>query len=264
MDTGLSCSRLPKHFWLCRSLLTFVLAVVLFSGLIAQIALADSILINNYSFENGTGYWAEGNGVSSWTGAGYSGTGSGNASVTTGTGAGLTGYTGSDVLALHVDTGGTPANGTMWISTKSLGTYQSNTVYTLTVAEATAQSWFTAGNEVIGLAAQNNLPPSGTTPSYLVASSSVNFSNLTTSFRDISVVIDTYHNPSLVGENIGVILEDNVLLGTYGREGFFDNVRLNTSPVILPEPSAFVLLGLGGLVILLRRRVRQIFLWRCG
>lgn len=230
-----------------------------FASFVSPSVQADSIVITNNSFDTGgTGYWTLFNAPSSWAnnfsavtpGASF------NAQVVTGAGAGLTGYDGADVLSLNLDVGGSPANGTSWVSTKSLGTYQSNTVYTLTVAEASTVNVSTRA-ATIALAAQGTIPSSGSAPAYTVASTSTNFSDLSTQFTDVTVILNTRLNPAVVGEDIAVLLEQNSVLAQYGRNIYFDNVRLTDAPAPIPEPNAMVLFGLGGLVILVQRHVRR-------
>ena len=180
-----------------------------------------------------------------------------NAQVVTGTSAGLTGFNGAFVLDINLDVGGiSGSSGTSWVSTKSLGIYQSNTVYTLTVAEASQHNNPTRGT-TIALAAQGSIPSSGSSPAYTAASTSLNFTNLSTTFTDVTVVLNTALQPSLVGEQIAVLLEQNAISSEYGNEVFFDNVRLTTSPSPIPEPGVIGLLGLGGFLLLWQRRKAQ-------
>ncbi len=236
-----------------------ILASILSSILTSQTTLADSIVITNNSFEGGTGYWALFNDPTSWA-ANFSGNTPGdsmNAQVVNGASAGLTGFNGANVLDLNLDVGGVSgASGTSWVSTKSLGVYQSNTVYTLTVAEA-SKNGNPARGTTIALAAQGSIPSSGSSPAYTAASTSLNFTNLSTTFTDVTVVLNTALQPSLVGEQIAVLLEQNALSSEYGAEVFFDNVRLTTSPAAVPEPGLIGLLGLGGFLLLWQRRKAQ-------
>jgi len=239
--------------------LIFASILSILTCLTGQITLADSIVITNNSFEGSTGYWALFNDPTSWA-ANFSGNTPGdsmNAQVVTGTSAGLTGFNGANVLDINLDVGGiSGSSGTSWVSTKSLGIYQSNTVYTLTVAEASQHNNPTRGT-TIALAAQGSIPSSGSPPAYTAASTSLNFTNLSTTFTDVTVVLNTALQPSLVGEQIAVLLEQNAISSEYGNEVFFDNVRLTTSPSPIPEPGVIGLLGLGGFLLLWQRRKAQ-------
>ena len=250
--------RTHNHQPLVRFNSSVILASLLsiLTCLTSQTTLADSIVITNNSFEAGTGYWALFNDPTSWA-ANFSGNTPGdsmNAQVVHGTSAGLTGFNGANVLDINLDVGGiSGASGTSWVSTKSLGVYQSNTVYTLTVAEA-SQHNNPARGTTIALAAQSSIPSSGSSPAYTAASTSLNFTNLSTTFTDVTVVLNTALHPSLVGEQIAVLLEQNAFASEYGAEVFFDNVRLTTSPSPVPEPGLIGLLSLGGGFLLLWQR----------
>lgn len=211
------------------------LVVGLLVGLASPSVKADSIVITNNSFENSTGYWALFVAPSSW--AANNGVTTGctmNAQVVTGLSLKTTGLDGANVLSLNLDVGqDLGASGTAWVSTKSLGKYQPNTVYTLTVAEATLNNNSTRST-TIALAAQKGIPDSGSSPANAVASTSMNFTNLSSNFTNVIVLLNTRRNPAVVGQDIAALLEQNAVQSQYGNAVFFDNVRLNTAPAPIP------------------------------
>ena len=214
-------------------------------------AQAAVIPIDNSSFENATGYWAEANGTSSWSQAGNTLTsgGSWNASVYA-PGSGLTGYDGNNVLDIQADGGSSgTVTGSAWAGTGSLGIYAADTVYTLTVAVATGQNWALTLNSIVALG--TNGADAGST----LVSTTTNFGSLSTTFQDITLTLDTSVVTSAVGQNIAVLLEQNLMLGAaYGRDVQYDNVRLSSSPV--PEPATFVMLATGFSMLAMFRRRR--------
>ena len=213
-------------------------------------AQAAAITVNNYSFENATGYWAESAPVSSWqhNGSNLTAGGSWNASV--GLIGSITGGDGLNMLDIHVDTGGSgTVTGSAWVSTNSLGTYAANTIYTLTVAIATPNPWAAPLNSIIALGTD------GTNPGSALASITTNVGSLSsTAFQDITLTLDTSVVTGAVGQNIVVLLEHNATTGaSYGRDIFYDNVRLSSA---VPEPATWAMLmgGVGFLTLFRRRR----------
>jgi hypothetical protein len=216
-------------------------------------AAAQSVVISNFSFENATGYWTANASPSSWVtdfGSQLGGL-SFNQQVVGGAGAGLSGYQGNNVLSLNLDPGGSAASGTQWLRSVSLGLYQADSLYTLTVAMAKVNA-NESRRAIIALTAGPLANGAGSVTN-TVAFTSVNATNLSAAFADFTVSLDTSANPSLVGEPIGVLLEHAATDGLYGREIYFDNVRLDVLSV--PEPSAAaLLLALAPAGLLLRRR----------
>jgi len=211
---------------------------------------AAVITINNYSFENATGYWAESSPVSSWQHNGSNLTTGGSYNISVGLIGSITGGDGSNMLSVHADPGGTgTVTGTAWVGSNSLGTYAANTVYSLTVAVATPQTYATTLSSIIALGTD------GTNPGSALASKTTNFGSLSNSaFQDITLTLDTSVITSAVGQNIVVLLEQNVTTGSYyGKDVLYDNVRLNTAAV--PEPTTWALLAFSlTSVVVFRRR----------
>ena len=180
---------------------------------------AAAITINNYSFENlPAGYWAEANPISSWTGTGNNLTAGGSWDASTRSVGSITGGSGSYMLDIHVDTGATgTVTGSGWINTASLGTYTADTVYTLTVAIATPNTWATPLNSIIALGTN------GTPGSALALITTPVGSLSDTAFTNITVTLDTSVVTSAVGQNIVVLLEHNATIGaSYGRDIYFE------------------------------------------
>ena len=224
-------------------------AAVLLVLALADRAPSQSLTISNFSFENATGYGAQSASPSSW-GDVLATPGSGcNGNVVLGSG--FSGYLGNNILRLNLD----PSEplydtGTSWVSSVSLGTYQSNSLYTLTVSIAADQ-----GNEqqsaIIALAA-GGFSGGATTPSNTVAFTVVNRTNLTTAFQDYTVTFSTYMNPDAVGQGIGILLENQAISQPYGRVIAYDNVRLSFTAI--PEVSTLALLLFAAPIGLLFRR----------
>ena len=223
-------------------------------------AKAAVITINNYSFENATGYWAENSPVSSWGHNGSNLTTGGSYNISVGpiiasVGPPIVNFTGADgsnMLFVHADPGSTgTVTGTAWVGSNSLGTYAANTVYSLTVAVATPQTYATTLSSIIALGTD------GTNPGSALASKTTNFGSLSNSaFQDITLTLDTSVITSAVGQNIVVLLEQNVTTGSYyGKDVLYDNVRLNTLAV--PEPATWALLAFSLTTVMVLRRRRN-------
>jgi hypothetical protein len=206
-------------------------------------AQAAVITILNYSFENATGYWAEANAPSSWTGAGSNLTAGGSWNASVGLIGSITGGDGSNMLNVHVDTGtDKTVSGSGWVYTNSLGTYAANTVYSLTVAVASNSNYDHLLNSIIALGSD------GTTPGSAWAST-------TTAFQDITLTLDTSVVTSAVGKSIVVLLEHNATAGTQnGQNLFYDNVRLTSA---VPEPATWALLAFSLTSVMVFRRRRN-------
>ncbi|MEI6033098.1 MAG: PEP-CTERM sorting domain-containing protein [Verrucomicrobiae bacterium] len=206
---------------------------------------AGPITIQNYSFENATGYGGQTVQPSSWGSVQQTAGVSSNCQVIA-----ATGYTGADganmlLVNLDVSTTGT-LTGTSWTATTSLGTYLANTSYTLTVGVAKS----VASNRLAVIAFGTD----GTNLGTVAASQSIAGDLLSTTFQNLTLTLDTSATPSVVGQNIVVFLEHQALTGAmYGNEMAFDNVRLDS--IAVPEPATWVLLAfsLTGLVIFRRR-----------
>ena len=223
-------------------------AVALLVFALADRAPSQSLTISNFSFENATGYGAQTTAPSSWNNENQTPGSGGNGNVVLGS-PNYTGYLGNNIFELNLDVGGVAgSSGTSWVSSVSLGTYQPNSLYTLTVSMA-----MNGGNDtrsaMIALAA-GGFSGNATTPSYTVAATTVNHSNLTTAFQDYTVTINTSLNPGVVGQQIGVLLEHEALNSQYGNQVAFDNVRLTA----IPEVSTFALLLFAAPIGLLFRR----------
>ena len=212
---------------------------------------AAAITIDNYSFENATGYWAESSPVSSWQHNGSNLTAGGSWNSSVGLIGSITGGNGLNMLDIHVDTGGTgTVTGTAWVSTLSLGTYAANTIYTLTVAIATPNPWATPLNSIIALGTD------GSNPGSALASTTTNVGSLSsTAFQDITLTLDTSVVTSAVGQNIVVLLEHNATTGAlYGRDIFYDNVRLTSA---VPEPATWGLIAFSLTAVMVCHRRRN-------
>ena len=243
--------KLPKFMLVCAT----AACLGAYSTTPAQAAV---ITINNSSFENATGYWAESAALpvspytpSSWQHNGSNLTTGGSYNINVGLIGSITGGNGSNMLAVHADPLGTgTVTGTVWCGTVSLGKYAADTVYTLTVAVATGTKWATLMNSIIALGTD------GTNPGSALASKTTNFGSLSeTAFTNITLTLDTSVVTSAVGQDIVVLLETNATLGsTNGKDTFYDNVQLNTSAV--PEPATWALLAfsLTSVVVFRRRR----------
>ena len=209
------------------------------------------ITIDNYSFENATGFWNENVAPSSWqyTGSNITNGGSFFTEVNV-IGSTFTGGDGLNMLKLNADAG-TGGTGSAWVGTNSLGTYAANTIYTLKVAVAVELQDPTF-NSIIALGTD------GANPGSALASTTTNFGSVsTTAFQDITLTLDTSVVTGAIGQNIVVLLENNLMAGAaFGRPVYYDNVRLEFLAV--PEPATWALLAfsLTPVVIFLRRRRR--------
>ena len=209
--------------------------LAVYSATAAQAA-ATNIPINNYSFENATGYWAEANGTSSWPRVGSTLTtgGSYNVSVTNGLAANFTGggYDGANSMIVHVDTGAGGVTGTAWAATSTLGTYAANTVYTLTVA--VAQQFINDASRSSTIAFGTNGADIGTA---LASKTTLNTAfGSTHAFQDITLTLDTSVVTAAVGQNIALFLGNTVSAGSYNGDNlYYDNVRL-TSLAVVTDP----------------------------
>jgi len=236
---------------------TFRIATVIAVGslvcLAVQASQAAPITIDNHSFENATGYWAESTAPSSWLRqyqniSGKVADQSYAADITNST---AENKDGNNYLNLFIYAGATPSSNTVtaWVESVSLGTYQANTVYTLTVAQ-TANSNVTHRQGIIALVAGGNIAASTGTPFNLLNTTGLASGII---FQDKQVVLDTSVTPAVVGQSISVRLLHEAGPGSQGyRHAYFDNVRLDASPI--PEPATLGLMAIGGLMMLPRRR----------
>lgn len=121
-------------------------------------------------------------------------------------------------------------------------TFQANTLYTLDVAVGNRAGQSGAGN----LSTYSLFDATGA--SWATANYDA-FANVGAgTFADApSLTFDTSLNPGAVGQTIRIQLE-----GEGPGRSHFDNIRLDAAPI--PEPSGFALLGLGGLLLMRRRR----------
>ncbi|MEI6494370.1 MAG: PEP-CTERM sorting domain-containing protein [Verrucomicrobiota bacterium] len=222
-------------------------------------AQAAVITIQNYSFENATGYYAYSSGNSSWQNAGNTLTGGvtpvgyGMVNVTDTLRYTGGGYLGANSLNIHVDTGGGGVTGSTWISSVSLGTYAANTVYTLIVAAVPYNCSDPNRSSIIALGT-NGTDINSTLVSLTTVNNSPTFA-VWQAFHDITLTLDTSVVTSAVGQNIVVFLEQSVASGTvYGGDMYYDNVRLTSA---VPEPTTWALLAfsLTGVVVFRRRRL---------
>lgn len=238
----------------CRSIrhLRWAHAVAVLALFCTTRAIASSLTISNFSFENATGYWQADASPSSWVTDFGSQVGgfSFNQQVLGGAGAGLSGFDGNNVLSLNLDPGGAPGSGTQWLHSVSLGLYESNTLYTLTVGVAKVNANETR-SAILALTA-GALGSGAASLTSTVASTSINATNLSSAFQDFTVVLDTSANTAMVGQKIGILLEHGTVNGQYGRELYFDNVRLEM--MAIPETSTLALLLLVAPAWLLARR----------
>lgn len=214
---------------ICASPLWIVM-IGLLAAMPGQVAWSDSIPISNASFENATGYHAYENPPSSWVSAS-------NNIIDTG---GLTendsyigqvssgsaqNKHGNNYLVLSLEVGPVGIVGktvTCWIPTTSLGTYQPNSIYTLTVAQA-ALTAETNRHAIIALAADGVVVASLATSSY-----ELNLPGYI--FQDKQVILDTGAHPEVVGQSITVQLMQQATPGAqYSRYTVFDNVRLDVT-----------------------------------
>ncbi|MHB1156900.1 MAG: hypothetical protein ACYC26_08685 [Phycisphaerales bacterium] len=211
----------------------FPIAIVgLLMSLLGQVAGAQLLAIDNASFENATGYRAETAAPSSWL---YgltnltdsSGSTAGDSYVEQVKNDAVTNKVGNNYLYLSLEVGPTPISGktvTAWVSTGSLGTYQADKLYTLTVAQ-TAAANVTNRKGIIALAADG----------VIVASTATAFNQLNPTgtfdgenFQDKLVTLNTARHPEVVGKAITVQLLQQAADGAqYGKGALFDNVRLD-------------------------------------
>jgi len=229
-------------------------AAVLCATALVVPAGATLIAIRNASFENSTGSWAATAGTSDWTtydwneSVGDPGSGVNMyEQVVEGSGT-FTGFDGTNVCNVYLDFNAGSWKGTSWLPTKGLGYYAANTLYTLTVAAATAQSWATSRDALVALATNGNDIAS------IVVSNRLGFGSLSTNFQDMVTILDTSLRPDVVRAPIVVMLAQDSPTGSqYGRTVTYDNVRLDATPI--PEPATGAML-VGALVTgaLLRRR----------
>ena len=190
---------------------------------------AETIAIDNYSFENASGYWAEASGKSVWIDKGCTlpDGGSFNASALPLNTAEYTGFDGSNVLVIHADPGTSGTlSGTAWVGSSSLGVYKANTIYTLTVAVASPANYSTCLNSVIALGTD------GSNIDSALASTTTNFGSLSqTAFKDITLTLDTSVVTDAAGKNIAILLEHKITPDARnGRDVYYDNVRLTALP----------------------------------
>lgn len=205
--------------------------VVLSLGAMPAAAQLGPIAVPNHSFEDAAGYWAAG----PWTNASTPSP-NGDPGVVEVSTTARVGKDGNNFLLLHMENGN-PSGGTGYFYALSpdLGTFQANTLYSLTVSIALGQGdgWQPEASAGIGLRAngvnQNLTYFEGT--------------SLSADFADRTVVLDTSTNPGVVGQSISVVLAHEHR-GNYFRGIGFDNVRLTA----IPEPAHWA--GLMGLLVL--------------
>jgi hypothetical protein len=229
-------------------------AAVLCATALVVPAGAALITIRNASFEKSTGYWEATGGASDWVTYDYNESvgdpGSGvnmNEQVVEGSGT-FSGFDGTNVCNVYLGLNEGSWKGTAWMPAIGLGNYAANTLYTLTVAAATTDSFATSRDALVALATNGNDIAS------IVASNRLGFGSLSTTFKDMVTTLDTSLRPDVVGAPIVVMLAQDSPTGSqYGRTVTYDNVRLDASPI--PEPATGAML-VGALVTgaLLRRR----------
>jgi hypothetical protein len=134
-------------------------------------------------------------------------------------------------------------------ATGYVGSVVADTTYKLTVEVASyGTPTYDGGNSV----ALNLIDSSGT-----FATTTIPYSDLTTTLTDYSLTFTSSATPSDVGEGLQIELGDN--FGQYVDPVVFDDVRLTESGpnIMVPEPStwAMLLIGAGGLALLARRRL---------
>ena len=236
--------KLPKFMLVCAT----AACLGAYSTTPAQ---AAPITINNYSFENATGYGAQKSGVSSWTADQHTAAPtSSNADVINATANGYSGADGSNVMMLNLDVGSTVtlAAATSWVSSVSLGNFAASTSYTLTVGVGMQGGRQAARSAVIAFGTNGTLAS-------VVTSQAIAVSSLTSTLQNITLTLDTSVFSGLVNQNIVVFLEQYAPAGLqYGNSVAFDNVRLDTLAV--PEPTTWALLAfsLTSVVVFRRRR----------
>lgn len=221
--------------------------------LASQASHAAPITIDNPSFENASG---TGDKVatppSSWIYSTTNLTPATPYTYTTGIGtSALAGKDGNNYLGISLNVAKPPSyqattDVSCWVSSVSLGTFQANTIYTLTVAQGSETN---AAHHfgTIALVADGTLAASTKTP----------FATLHPGapvvFNDYSVTLNTTLDPSVVGKAITIQLLRQAEPGAIGYySAVFDNVRLDATATI-PEPATMGLLAIGALMMLPRR-----------
>ena len=132
----------------------------------------------------------------------------------------LTGVTGTYYWAPYAEGGSSAPYGTEVItltSASSLGTFAANTQYGLTVSMAASEPLTSA----VGM----ELLANGTVVASFVAPTTGANAISSNGFQDYSVTFTTVGNSSVVGQNITVALV-YTYTGPYGRNAYFDNIRL--------------------------------------
>jgi hypothetical protein len=223
-------------------------------------ASADSIPVTNFSFENPTvapdpGYTLYSS-IQAWTFGGatdFSGLQIMSSQYSSAQPANSDGYQdavfnlsdGETGTITYTTSGDSNGNGT------SLGTIQSNTDYTLTVALGNrlgTGSYADPGDIYLNLQAGTGTDASTYST---VAQIEVTPDQLPEdAFTDFTVTLSASYilsHPSLLGENLGIQLAATGVAG-YEAQDNFDNVELTETTV--PEPGTWALMGFGGLIFL--------------
>jgi hypothetical protein len=142
--------------------------------------------------------------------------------------------------------------------TGSLGTFAADTIYSLTVAVAHSPNTNTNGdNGVAGVELLANSVATGTSATITIDALIALSADASTSanWTDITTIVNTATDPGIVGQAIGITLTNNVIdpNASWGNE-YFDNVRLDATPVPEPATASLALLGLTATTLRRRRR----------
>ena len=203
-----------------------VLALLMSVVVLASMANAQSITINNYNFETGD--------LTGWGSAGQAATINWDAwPSSSGTWvAFLSSVGGNGVLAQN-----------------GLATIQAGFDYHLTF-DAAAASWQPSANLTVQLSGNGTTSLASQTFSLVGGGGGGNAANWSSYSLDITGS-SIAANPSWVGQSLGV-----GFWTTIGDPLEFDNVRLDFTPSAVPEPTSAALLALGAIGFLVARKRR--------